>query len=344
MEDTFVSFSDIIKGDGSDKITVGPSEPITQVQEPQSAQETQEPVTQTTETTQEPVVQTTQEPVAQTIQETTPVQEAPKSWDAVLKESGFDEYDINLLKYKKETGSLKGYLEAYSVDYNKMTPEQVFRKKIQDDFPGISETALEYKLKLRLKDYPLDPDSYSEDEIKAGRELLELDANSVRQEYINKQQSFLEPVLAKAQEAQMAQLQEQQQLAQQVEAFKQSVLQNDFTRNLFSSKRLALEGTKDKFNYEMPNAAQAVDMVLDSSKWQQAVSNPDGSLKVDVLVEAANWVLNKKDIVQRLIDFGKTLGEKKVIEQDLTNAQIELVSQTATPDKTFLDALKEQWK
>jgi len=76
--------------------------------------------------------------------------------DAVLKELGYDDKVIGLLKdaktldpkmlafldHWKSKGDVTSYLKELTTDYSKMTPEDVLKQQLQREYPKASEKAL----------------------------------------------------------------------------------------------------------------------------------------------------------------------------------------------------------
>ena len=56
-----------------------------------------------------------------------------------LKELGYDDFTLNMLKYKDTAGDFTPYLAAKTVDYTKMSPEQLFKQDLAKQNPGMSE-------------------------------------------------------------------------------------------------------------------------------------------------------------------------------------------------------------
>lgn len=288
------------------------------------------------------------EPVTEPVVEAAPVAapapepaRADKAWTEVLKENGFDEWSIRLLEHKKATGSVKEFIEATNVNYKEMPAESLLRLKIQKEYPGISEKAVEFQVAEELKKYTLDEDIYDEDQVAVGKELLEMSLNRVREEFISEQSKYLEPVVDNSAEAQR----QADQLADQIKQYRELVMGNDSTKGLIENKRLVLDAGDVKFNYEVSTPEVVATMVADPQEWTRAISNEDGSPNIPLLIEVAAFVKNKNDIYKRLIEYGKTLGVKEHIESDVINANPGV---TPTPNNmepgNIFEAIRDQWR
>lgn len=124
--------------------------------------------------------------------------ESLKSQDKydVLKALGYDDFTVNMLKYKDAEGDFSPYLKAKTVDYAKMDSNQIFLEQLKKENPGLSERALKFKLKDSLNDkYFLDRDMYPEEseEAEIGKELMDADAEKLRKSFVDEQQKFTAP-------------------------------------------------------------------------------------------------------------------------------------------------------
>jgi hypothetical protein len=234
----------------------------------------------------------------------------------VLKAAGLDDFDIDLIEYRKSTGDLTPYLEAKTVNYKDMPADEIMRRDLQLKYPGISAKALDFKFNEEvIKKYNLDSTIYSEDEVAIGKELLEFDANQKRQQFIENQAKFKAPERQPDNSAELA----RQQQEQERQAYNQSIQQHPVTQALLSNKRLVLDGGAEKFNYEVADANEAVDMMLNPDKYSQYFATSDGQPNVEALLQVTAFVRNRQQFIKSLIDYGKSLGTKEIVDNDLHN-------------------------
>jgi len=149
-------------------------------------------------------------PIAQTATTNQTWQEVLKSQQPnnVLKELGFDDKTVqviqdlnkfekkdffyNLFNEWKSKGDLKSYLNELSTDYGKMSPEQVMRHQLAEEYGTDNQKTLDALFKNKIiKAYNLDSDD--PDEVEEGQLLLEAEANKYRPKLIERQQSKLFP-------------------------------------------------------------------------------------------------------------------------------------------------------
>lgn len=234
----------------------------------------------------------------------------------VLKELGYNDFAIDLLEYGKKTGDYTPYLEAKTVDYTKMTPEELVRLEIKIANPGMSEKALNFKINKELSDkYFTDRTAYPEtsDEAEFGSEQLRLDGEKLRTQFIEKQQSFKPPESKVDTEA----AEKAVQLQQQREQMGNLVLNNEVTVALKTAKSIAFGEGENSFNFPLPNIEQLVANV------QSLLANSEHAdlTGVDLKKLYKNLAINY-DPDGFLDLYGKHMRalEFKKIQDELTNA------------------------
>jgi hypothetical protein len=181
----------------------------------------------------------------------------------VLAELGYDKWTIDMIKYKDQTGDVVPYLKAKTVDYSKMTPEQLLKEDMQRSSPGMSEKALNFKFTKEFSDkYYLNREDYPEgsDEAEYGQEQLRLDAEKKRKEFIEEQQKFTAPEPQPDLDATKKEAALQQQRAQ----IGNAVMNNDATKNLQATKSIVFGEGKESFNYPIADIQPLIDSALNT--------------------------------------------------------------------------------
>lgn len=183
-------------------------------------------------------------------------------WEA-LKELGYNSFAIDALKYYERTGSLAEYAEVKSVDYNKMTPEQLIRLDFKKKNPGLSEKTLNFKFDKELSEkYYLNREDYPEnsEEAEIGQELLRVDAEQRRKEFIAGQEQFKAPEPTPDLDATKREADLQQQRA----ALGSAVMNNEATINLQKAKTIVYGEGEESFNYPVTDVQPLVDAALNT--------------------------------------------------------------------------------
>lgn len=198
----------------------------------------------------------------------------------VMKAMGLDEKMINFLSRWRGGEDLKDYLEAASVDYSKMPPEELLRRQLYREFGSLSPEDFEevYKMKV-TEQYKLDSDLYDEKEVRRGKLLLGIDADRVRQELMKRQQELL---LAKPPEpgpstAELEAQALQEQRDKDYQTYKGLVDTNSFTKDLLSSNLLKIGEGDKAFNLEIERPSDVLDLLYDPNKWAAKLWNADGT-------------------------------------------------------------------
>lgn len=275
------------------------------------------------------VPQTATPATAQTWQEVLRSQQP----DTIFKELGFDEKVVNLSKKIKDNpkmaaffdhwetsnGDYKPYLEALNTDYAKMPPEEVMKRQLQKEYPELDQKQLDtlYKIKVTSR-YKLDEVLYSEEEVADGRIELMADVKPIRAALAKEQENYLLP---KPPEPQAAgpDLKAQQD-AKDYEAYKSSILDSPYMKNVFATKQMTFGEGDEAFKYSVnPDALSRV--ILDPDAWTEGYFNtekkPDGTVVQTPDVETQSLIgaiLTDKGLIKKLITHFKGIGAKAAID------------------------------
>jgi hypothetical protein len=260
-----------------------------------------------------------------------PAQIAAPDWRELIKQQpesevwkhfGLDEKMINFLTRWKGGEDLKDYLEAVSVDYSKMSSEEVLRRHLMKDFGGLSAEDFEevYKMKV-IEQYKLDSDVFDEKDVRRGKILLNADADRVRQEFIRNQQNLLlsKPLLPDTSAADEAARVEQEQRTQQVQDYHNHVTGNAYTKELLSTNLLKIGDGDKAFNLEVSKPDELLGLLYDPAKWAQKLWNDDGTPNVRKQLVIAAVANDDTAFFNNLIKHYEMLGAKNVADK-ITNA------------------------
>jgi len=230
----------------------------------------------------------------------------------VLKHLGFDDKMLGFLQNWKAGGDLKNYLEALTIDYSKMSPEDVMRRQLQVDYPGIPPEDFEefYRMKV-TEQYKLDPDLFSEQEIKRGRILLNADAKRVRDGLIKEQQNYLLPKAPEKQEEVDTRAEEHE---KSMTEYKNMVESNPYTKDVLRNKSIVIGEGDDKFSYTTEAPEKLLDILYDPAKWAATMFNEDGTPKVEKQLLMAAVAADDKTFLNELKKHYMMLGAKNIID------------------------------
>lgn len=242
----------------------------------------------------------------------------------VLKTLGLDDRMINFLSKWRGGEDLTDYLKAVTVDYSKMTPEQLLRQQLLEDYKSLSPEDFEeiYKMKV-IEHYKLDPDLYNETEVRRGKLLMGVDADKIRQELMQKQQAllFAKPPEQGPSAAEIAANEQREANERNLETYKNLVDTDTYTKDLLSSKLLKIGDGDKAFNLEVNNPNDVLDLLYDPSKWASKLWNEDGTPNVRKQLTLAAIAYDDALFFSNLTKHHEMLGAKSVTEK-IQNASV----------------------
>jgi hypothetical protein len=229
-----------------------------------------------------------------------------------LKELGYDDFTIGMLKYKESTGDYTPYLEAKTVDYSKMTPEQLVTLEIRNQNKGMNEKALNFKINKELNEkYYLNREDYPEnsDEAVYGQEQLRLDGENKRKALIEEQTKFKAPEPQPDIDATKRDADLQQQRA----TLGNLVMNNEATKNLQTAKSIVFGEGEASFNYPTDTQAlvdSALNTIINSGKTD--LTGVDLNVFYQTLAFGANPTKFMKEYADHLSAVAKDKLQKEL--------------------------------
>lgn len=228
-----------------------------------------------------------------------------------------DDFIKQAVEYYEKTGDLTPYLQAKTVDFTKMTDEEILRRSLKEQYSDLSDKAFDRLYKQQVIDkYKLDADEWGEDDSELGKELLRSEAAKLRSQYMDWQKNFTAP------EPEEQPVDDS--VAQMVARFEQEVRNSDFTKSLLDAKRISIKTADGEFNYEIPEADTLVDMTLNNDKFFSQFANENGALDYAKWYKTAAYSQNPELFEKALINYGKTLGRSEITKEikNPSNAQV----------------------
>lgn len=234
----------------------------------------------------------------------------------VLKELGYDEKLVGLLNRWKTGGSVTEYLEAAQVDYQKMTAAEVMKRHLRQEYPDLSNEDFEELYRMNVTEhYKLDPDMFTEQEVKRGNILLNAQAKRVREELIQKQQEYLLPKAPDNKPVTLEDLEKEQE-ASRVEAVNQykAILDADpYVKEVMKNGSLTIGEGAEAFNYTV-DGNKLTELLLDVNKWRSLLKNEDGTLNIKKQMLLSAVVLGDKSFLDEYAKHCKRLGANSVAD------------------------------
>jgi hypothetical protein len=244
-----------------------------------------------------------------------------------LKELGYDDWTIDMLKYKEATGNVDAYVDAKRVDYTKLDSLELIKMDLRKKYSKLSEGAFQTLVKKETSKYYLDRDDYSEDSEEAvlGKELMDADAEEVRNKFIEDQKKFKAPEKQPDAEAQQQAVKDQERRG----TLHGLVMANPAVKLLQEKKTITTGTGEDSFTYaindEAPLIQSVVNTLMDSDR-----TNLDG-LNLPAFVESLVYASDPNYRI-KLAEHHQAIGRRK-LQAEMKNADSPDNANGFNPDK-----------
>lgn len=263
----------------------------------------------------------------------------------VLKHLELDDFDIEFSEARKAGVDPYQYLEAKAFNWDKVGDVDVIRADLRKQYPTFSSEEID-----RLINKKYDINSDDEDLRADGLLMLKADAHSKRELNKTEQKKFTIPDSANRQVAQpeltveQIMLQIQEAMKPEQEAKVNYFKEHELTKALNESKRVGVEYADGKqFFFEVDQPEFITKAITDGEFWQRVVSANPKELDSSKLIpdvakqqKIALYAFNPQKFEKDLINFGKSLGRKELIEEGQNAKRPDGTSPTST-----LGSLKE---
>lgn len=253
---------------------------------------------------------------------------AQKSWQEQIKEidrkelykelglPDMDDFTLEFAKFRNNGGDPYQYIAAKSFDWTKVNDVAVIKDDLTREYPNLSAEKIDALFNEKYKQ-----GEYNTDEEKAaGSILLEADAYKKRNTRIAEQQSFKIPEVASQNAALTPEIQGQlqaiQQYAQRQQELQSYVKENGVTKQLFDSKRVAVDlGDGNTYNFKVDNPQLLQDVLLDNETAAKYGVNAQGEPDMQLAYELAMFKINPVGFKKALLNYGKSLGQQSLIAE-----------------------------
>lgn len=238
-----------------------------------------------------------------------------------------DDFIKKAVDYYEKYGTLQPFLEATRTDYDAVSDLDVLRMQFDKQNADLGQKTKDRLFQKELEKYNLD--SYEEDDVEVGQELLRRDADKLRLALKEEQKQFLASVQPLEQEQQISQAEIE---AQRNESRKiaasgvEGVLKNNF---------LKVEANGEGINFQIADTNKVVDYAIDSSKFLATFAK-DGQVDWDKWTKVVAFAENPTLFVSELIKHGKSLG-RKAVEAELKNVTPNMKSKAVVEQESYSD-------
>lgn len=286
---------------------------------------TEEPI-ETPAPEETPVIEETTSEVAPVAEEQkieTPANDFPterfegrfKSWEEVTEALNkpasqpeeFDDYLKNIINKYKSDGSLEDYFKAYSVDYDKLSDEEILKRDFFANNSDLSEKAAKKLWETELAKYKLDPEEHDEEDVEIASVKMKREANKLREAGKESQKQFIQPQRQVAPKASV------EDLAKTVHAMPEA-------QDIKAKKTISFKVGDSVINYGVDNVDEALNLMADEEKFG-ALFLQNGRPNIEEWVGVIEWRKNKEKIIKTVYDQGLAAGQK-LIEKEIRNPSL----------------------
>lgn len=227
---------------------------------------------------------------------------------ATQSQSMKDDFIKGVVDYYNKTGDVTPYLEAKLVNYEKLSNEEILKKSLKEQYPTISDRALQALYQEQVVDrFKLDPDRFDDLQVEVGTELLAAEAARLRSQYIEKQTQFKAPEPVQSQNPAQSQA--------DAEAWVNTIKSDPQTQKFMTEKNVSISYNGESFNYEVDNPNEVLNMTVDNAKFFNTFIKQDGQVDLQKWFRVVNYALDSETFERSLIAHGKTLGEEDVVSR-----------------------------
>jgi len=223
-----------------------------------------------------------------------------------------DDFIKAAVEYYEKTGDLVPYVQAKTVDFTKLSDEEIMRRDLKNQYANLSDKAFDALYKEKVTDkFKIDEEAFGADAAEIGREFLKLEAEGKRQKFIEEQNSFKAPEKAEDKE----ELERQEAVKRTLEEFKEATLKNDETKSIVEGKRVALKIGEAEVNFEVSDPNSLIDMTLDNQKFFNLFQNADKSINYKNWYKMLAYSQNPEAFEKTLFDKGKAEGREEITKE-----------------------------
>jgi hypothetical protein len=248
---------------------------------------------------------------------------------ALLKELyQLDDTTIGALDYRQKTGSWDDYLRVKTTDWTKVPPEKLIAEKLREQYSrsNLSEDKIQKLVQGELRNkYKMGEEHDSEsDDVQLARIQLEYDAEQYRAGKIQEQSQFKAPETSPNQQAEATKTLSREEQLQESRA---EILKDTAVQQFLTEKKLTYGDAQSPYNFEFKDPEASLSLVYDQQRWAYELfqKNEQGQVLLDKsgvpiidqakALRVAAYVKHMDQIEQALIAHGRTLGEKRAVEE-----------------------------
>lgn len=252
----------------------------------------------------------------------------PKAKRAYEENEDSKKFIDGLIDYYEKTGDLTPYLEAKTVDYDKLSHEQLLRRKMREEDPEMSDKLFELRFKKNvlgiLNAEPKVPEEDADEaeiakineyneELELQKEDIKYQADKYKREAKKRQAEFKAPEVTKEQEYDPKETE-------------RLINSDPVVKKLRNERFVTVKHGENEFNFET-DPEDLIAPLMDSSKVLTLFSNEKGEFDTAKSLKIINYAKNMEAYENFLFNNGKTAGidsvQKDVSPDSRTNRKNE---------------------
>lgn len=256
----------------------------------------------------------------------------------LLKKAGVSEFAIEIDEHISKGGSAEDYISAKSIDYNKVSDEDLVKSDLRKEYPGFSAEDIDELFLAKYKD--IDSTDDTDPDRKRAELQLRADAFKARQSKIQEQQKFKipeTPILQKD-EAYEQWKQEQESQSKLKELGNNWFLQHEATKSLNESKRVTIdlgEGV-EPFNFDVDRPDLLTKAMIDEGEtYHKLTTTKTGEPDVKKQQLVNLFTYNPQQFIKDIFRYGVQMGERKPVVEGQNaskpQAKVASIDPNATP-------------
>lgn len=221
-----------------------------------------------------------------------------------------DQFIEGIVKRYNAGEDLTPYIQAKTVNYDEMTPSQLLIERIKKEYPDATPEQLDKRYKYELKKYKQgSDDEFDAEEKEMGLMDFNKDAARWRNEFKEMQSQYMAPP---PQEDGKVDEQTQNSYDQWVKYIDESPV----SKHLKEKKSVPIKHGDAEFYLPVVDANELIEDIYHpyTPKLAQALLKEDGNADVGKMIRMANYVMNEEAIIAKLIEIGKEMAKKEIIE------------------------------
>lgn len=218
-----------------------------------------------------------------------------------------DDFLKDFIKAYKRGGPdvARKYLEANSIDFGKMSSEDIVKYDIAAKNPGAPEVVLKREYQKVLREMGWSEDMTDEEQSEF-EQHFKYRSGQLAERLASEAKKFQIP----EREAKVAKEPEQEDHSKEIEEFKRKVDEAQETRALMSSKKISING----FEYAV-DPAKVVEMSKDNSLLFANFVKPDGTLDLEKFYKVAAMSVDPDKVVKSIVDDALAKAKKQWIAE-----------------------------